>query len=123
MPADASSSSISLHWEGPEEDNGSPVTGYLLESASTSGRVAPVYQKAYSGKDARCEVRSTLPVPQDQARCTLGNVFGSTTASHSFCCGMNVSHPVLQLLQMILTSSNCLTSQLPECLQSLTKLL
>lgn len=66
-PAGASSSSISLHWEQPEEDNGSPVTGYLLESASTSGRVAPVYQKAYSGKDTRCTVGSSLPVAQDQA--------------------------------------------------------
>ena len=54
--ADAGSSSISLHWQRPEQDNGSPVTSYLLESASSSGRVAPAYHKAYHGKDTQCTV-------------------------------------------------------------------
>ncbi|KAL3147790.1 Fibronectin type III domain-containing protein 3B, variant 2 [Trebouxia sp. C0010 RCD-2024] len=72
----ASSSSISLHWEQPEEDNGSPVTGYLLESASTSGRVAPVYQKAYSGKDTRCTVSDLRPGRGYQFRVLAQNAQG-----------------------------------------------
>ena len=53
----SSSSSISLHWQKPEQDNGSPVASYLLESASTpAGRLAPTYHKAYNGKNTNCTV-------------------------------------------------------------------
>ena len=55
--AGASSSSASVQWQAPEQDNGSPVTGYTLEYASTSGRgSALAWQKGYSGPDHAFEV-------------------------------------------------------------------
>lgn len=55
--AASSSSSISLHWQKPEQDNGSAVTSYLVESASTpAGRLAPTYHKAYNGTNTNCTV-------------------------------------------------------------------
>lgn len=59
----ATADSISLHWQKPEQDNGSPVTSYQLEFASVpAGRVAPTYHKAYNGKNTNCTVSQTTPL-------------------------------------------------------------
>lgn len=58
--ADASSSSLSVQWHEPEQDHGSPVTGYLVEYATSSGRGGPAWQKGYSGQDNSCTVSTDL---------------------------------------------------------------
>ena len=58
--ADASSSSLSVQWREPEQDHGSPVTGYLVEYATSSGRGGPAWQKGYSGQDNSCTVSTDL---------------------------------------------------------------
>jgi len=58
--ADASSSSLSVQWREPEQDHGSPVTSYLVEYATSSGRGGPAWQKGYSGQDNTCTVSTDL---------------------------------------------------------------
>ncbi|KAL0040936.1 hypothetical protein WJX79_010532 [Trebouxia sp. C0005] len=58
---DASSSSLSVQWHEPEQDHGSPVTGYLVEYATSSGRGGPAWQKGYSGQDNSCTITRLRP--------------------------------------------------------------
>ena len=71
----ASSSSISLQWQEPEQDNGSPVTSYLLESASSSGRGGPAWHKAYSGQQTQCTVSLSVKC------CNVGSSNSSTISA------------------------------------------
>ncbi len=73
--ADASSSSLSVQWHEPEQDHGSPVTGYLVECATSSGRGGPAWQKGYSGQDNSCTVSTGLSVLHSSSTCLRSGIY------------------------------------------------